>query len=323
MFGNNGRSRKEEKSESVGSSDVYLVGESFGGILASDVALTILNNTTWPFRLKGMTLINAATCYDRSKLAAEAPLVADLNPLLYPIGLLKLLPLFADEYSAKQLLLILQAKALPSVIDNAQREAYMGRVAFSLPTVLPTMPQETLQWRLSQWLEIGCVRMSTRLADFAKFPSFRTLIIAGEKDGTLPSIAEAERLASILPENFVHVVEGAGHASTCGSRIDLAAVFRMRFKELRRSKGRIIGGNGGGGGSGLWPKRNSAGDFTTTVSDISRTCMKEVAAAGEGELFGMEPRYDGANVGLNPLLYWGRNYYRRVGDNLQEFRRRQ
>ena len=131
---------------------VYLAGESFGGLLACEVANALLQDPerekdedTGRIDLKGLTLINPATSFDRSILAVEGPKAGELSPWWYPLGLLKLLPLFTDEFSGEQLLLILQAKALPSVIDNATREAYMGRVALSLPFVIPFMAQETLQ----------------------------------------------------------------------------------------------------------------------------------------------------------------------------------
>jgi hypothetical protein len=202
-----------------------------------------------------------------------------------------LLPLFTDEYSFKQLLLLLQAKGLPSVIDTPAREAYMGRVAFSLPRKLEYMPQGTLQWRLTEWLEVGCAKMESKLQDFSEFPSFRTLVIAGEKDMTLPSIAEAERLANLLPNCQVHVVEGAGHASTCGSRMDMAAVLRSRFTELQKQKSK---------------------DKSNKREEKKRTTMKPVAAEGKGAYLGIEPRYDGATIGLNPILYWSKDYYRSV-----------
>ena len=331
---------------------VYLAGESFGGILAAEVALSILSSpvsssspsaamppTSSPqpwlassmipstsftdgslissssspssINLKGLALINAATCYDRSKLAAEGPIVADLHPWLYNLGLLRLLPLFTDDYSLQQLRLILQSKALPSVIDTAAREAYMGRVAFSLPFVIPFLPQETLKWRLTQWLDYGCARMASRLVDFRKVllqkskksDDFGILIVAGEKDGALPSIAEAERLANVLPNvGLLHVVEGAGHASTCGSRVDLAALFRKCFPGLR-PRG-ILGG-------GLpWQRVGPAA--TASTDDSGRTAMKKGAAAGKGAYFGMEPRYDNATIGLNPLLYWSSRFYRKA-----------
>lgn len=271
---------------------LYLVGESFGGILASEVALTILHQNEVDKRainvdLQGLVLINPATCYDRSQLAAKGPPVSKLPPLLYPFGLMGLIPLFMDDYSLAQLFLILQANALPSVIDNPVREAFMGRVAFSLPTKLEYMNQGTLTWRLEEWLGVGCQRMESRIRDFQQYPAFRTLILVGEKDLTLPSIAEAERLVNLLPKCQVHVVEGAGHASTCGSRMDMTAQLRQTFPELRKNKSNQV--------------RNGKGKN----EDIpKRTAMKPEAANGSGPYFGMEPRYDGARIGLNPILYW-------------------
>jgi hypothetical protein len=164
----------------------------------------------------------------------------------------------------------------------------MGRVAFSLPAKLEYMPQTTLQWRLEEWLGVGCARMESRMGDFRYYhPTFRTLIVAGEKDLTLPSIAEAERLANLLPKSQVHVVEGAGHASTCGSRMDMAAVLRARFPELQKVA-----------------KTNN------DKQQKKRTAMKPVAAEGTDAYFGMEPRYDGADIGLNPILYWSYMLFR-------------
>jgi pimeloyl-ACP methyl ester carboxylesterase len=289
---------------------VYLVGESFGSLLACEVALSLLKGEKKLNNLKGLVLINAATCYDRSKLAVEAPAIAKLPSLFYPLGVLKLLPLFGDEYSASQLSLILQSKYLPSVIDSAEREAYMGRVAFSLPWKLKFMPRATLRWRLSQWLEVGCARMEARLGEFREFSNFRILIVAGERDWALPSIAEAERLASLFPNSQVHIVEGAGHASTCGSRVDLCAILRSRFSELRSA---------GISGSSSTTVDNSITNTTKPSffplpwrSNYGRTAMKETASKNKGVLFGMEPRYNGKEVGLPVWRYWSRDLYRRV-----------
>ena len=41
-------------------------------------------------------------------------------------------------------------------------------------------------------------------------------------------------LQALIPGCEVTLVPGAGHAATCGSRLDLAAVLRARFPELRR-----------------------------------------------------------------------------------------
>jgi len=269
---------------------VYLAGESFGGLLACEVANALLQDPerekdqdTGRIDLKGLTLINPATSFDRSVLAVEGPKAGDLPPWLYPLGLLKMLPLFTDEFSGEQLLLILQAKALPSVIDNATREAYMGRVALSLPFVIPFMAQETLKWRLSEWLETGCARLAAdHNTSLLRLDKLRTLIVVGEKDNALPSLEEADRLSKLwLDSAAVHVVPDAGHASTCGSRVDLAALLRGRFPELQSKE------------SG------------------TRTAMKEVASRGTGAYFGMEPRYDNGTFGLSPLEYWSSKFYRK------------
>jgi pimeloyl-ACP methyl ester carboxylesterase len=334
--GSQSASRKVSTPKSTATSTltrpVYIVGESFGGILASIVSLTLIEKSSSTttidqgdasnIDLQGLILINAATCYDRSRLALEGPKVASLNPWLYPLGLCRLLPLFWDDYSAAQLLLIFQAKALPSVIDDAYREAYMGRVAFSLPFVIPYMTQGALQWRLREWLEAGCARLAASTSSglnndslpiLSRLRLLRILIIAGEKDATLPSIAEAERLASLWPQNsVVYVVEGAGHASTCGSRMDLAALLRFRFPELR-PKGRPAKSMDKKTSNPFWfwQPQKTPPVTTSKVHRDNRTAMKPVALNGKGAYFGMEPRYDNAKIGLSPLRYWSKPYYRK------------
>jgi len=309
----NKSSRKTSPNDKKSKRPLYLAGESFGGILASEISLCLLEEAfESSFDLKGLVLINPATCYDRSQLAAKGPSIAKLPSLLYPFGLTTLLPLFTDTYSVEQLLLILQAKALPSVIDDPIRESYMGRVAFSLPTKLEYMSQGTLTWRLKEWLDAGCEMMTDRMRDFRRYKKFRTLLLVGEKDLTLPSIAEAERLANLLPNSQIHVVEGAGHASTCGSRLDLAAQMRKTFIELRND-------------DDVKDKRKAIEqkkDNTTTINNKKknrdkRIAMKAVASAGVGPYFGMEPRYDGANIGLNPILYWATGNYRAVKASIE------
>jgi hypothetical protein len=145
--------------------------------------------------------------------------------------------------------------------------------------------------------------MESRIRDFQRHPSFRTLILVGEKDLTLPSIAEAERLVNLLPKCQVHVVEGAGHASTCGSRVDMTAQMRSMFSELQSKT----------------PNPSSRNSKTTDVTIPSkRTAMKAVAAQGTGPYFGMEPRYDDASIGLNPILYWSKENFQPIKKIEQE-----
>uniref|UniRef100_A0A7S4NCV1 Uncharacterized protein n=1 Tax=Odontella aurita TaxID=265563 RepID=A0A7S4NCV1_9STRA len=181
--------------------------------------------------------------------------------------------------------MILSSEGLPSVVDTAAREAYMGRTALSLPFKLKFMPRDTLRWRLDEWLFAGCADVRSKSDDGSlsrDLGDLPVLIVAGERDETLPSVEEAARLASsdVLRDARIKVVDGAGHASTLGSRVDLAAEMRARFSLLR---------DGGG-----------------------RTAMKAEAARGAGtKELGMEPRYDGGWIGLNPLKYWSEEYFKR------------
>ena len=176
-----------KKTSSTSSSrPIYIVGESFGGILTIEVVLELAKSypTIFQQNLKGMILVNPATCYARSKLARVGPPIAtSSNTILQYIWNLitQIVPLFTDEYSLAQLLLILQAKALPSVIDTPEREAYMGRTAFTIPQKLKFMPQSTLSWRLNEWLTEGCQDLSIRKEEVKTvLNKVQTLIIAGE-----------------------------------------------------------------------------------------------------------------------------------------------
>lgn len=300
---------------------IFIVGESFGAILALLVSIAIQREEARnDFVLRGLTLINAATCYDRSRLSVEGPKVSEMNDWFYPLGVVsRLLPLFTDRYSMAQLLQILQGKALPSVIDDPCKEAYMGRVAFSLPKVLSFMPRETLQWRLTKWLDVGCKRFGTKTPpnqkNLVNLNNVRTLVIAGEIDVALPSIAEAERLANIIPNSVIHVVDGAGHASSCGARVDLTALFRCYFQqELGLID--IIRQNDRNAFTINWlqnfpwltlsnsPIQNSVNKY--------RTAMKEGASNNSGVYFGMLPRYDNSSIGLSPFRYWDQKFYKAI-----------
>jgi hypothetical protein len=157
--------------------------------------------------------------------------------------------------------------------------------------------------------------MESRLSEFRDFPNFRIQIIAAERDLALPSIAEAERLAGLFPNSQVHVVEGAGHASACGSRVDLCAILRSRYAELRSL----------GMPSNVLDNKSTVNSTESTAQKTNfflpqlakrnlraRTTMKEVAASNTGAMFGMEPRYNGKEVGLPVWQYWSKRLFRRA-----------
>lgn len=270
--------------------DVYLMGESFGGILATEVSLALLSSKEYSIQLRGLILVNPATSYLRSTLYKLGPPVANNDSLPFPLSFLQyiyslttqLVPLFLDEgRSFQQLITILSSKGLPAVVNNSQREAYMGRIAFDLANRLKFMPQETLKWRLEEWLATGNELFEDRLkkGELKELYQLKTLIVVGEKDLTLPSVEEAERLSTkVFNDVRVKVVKDAGHASTNGGSLNLIQVIRDFYPRLQTDASSSDGGDTNG--------------------------------ANE-DLFGLVPRYDNASIGLSPLLYWSEKNYRK------------
>jgi hypothetical protein len=227
----------------------------------------------------------------------------------------------------------------------------MGRVAFTLFDRIAFMPIETLRWRLDEWLEWGAsifedrldmltsVRLSTTTTTTAastttttttttatndnnnidttaapsKFTNdrtvvdnysllkisqeLRTLIIVGEFDNTLPSVEEATRLSNeLFRSSAIHVVPNAGHASTCGGSLNLMKVLRGAFPELNTDNNYNVDDE-------RRRRRRRQQSSSSRIGDENDTPTKE--------LYGLVPRYDNAWIGLNPLLYWSKEYYRK------------
>ena len=157
----------------------------------------------------------------------------------------------------------------------------MGRVAFTLPDKLKYMPHDIFLWRMEQWLIHGCNNIN-----LDNIKDVKTLLIAGDDDKTLPSVDEIQKLSNMISNNKQVIVPGAGHTSTCGSRIDLTAEIRHAFYDQIYNNDDPI------------------------PEDSRRRQMKDVARNNEKEFYGMEPRYDGnTNIGLSPLRYWDEDLY--------------
>ena len=186
-----------------------LVGESFGGALATMVAQRAVS-------VEGVVLVSPAPCYAESALASKAPPILDLPARAYYVGLASLLPLFVDRHGVRALFDIVTNKCLPGVIETPRQEAYMGRVALSLPERIARMPRGTLAWRLREWLDVGALAQPT-------------LVVFGDEDNTLPSEREAARVVALLTKARAVRVPGAGHAATLGSRVDLRAEVAAFF----------------------------------------------------------------------------------------------
>ena len=203
---------------------VYLVGESFGGVLALSVAL---RNTKPPAGLAGLVLINPATSVTRSwparlpgLLDAVASLPAGASDLTYQA---LATPIFAAiSGDPLQLGRRRSDAGLPPPIALANT---VGRLAGQLPeiTALPNaLPLDTLAYRLDM------LTKAAEASDKLKLGTLRlpVQILCSTEDKVLPSSEEGKRLARILPNARVTLLEESGHVPLLEARVALADVLR-------------------------------------------------------------------------------------------------
>ena len=224
---------------------VLLVGESFGATLAVAVAHQVEQSGS-SAGLRGLVLVNPATSYRRSALATFGPLCASLSGPLYALSLVAFAAfVLTPAYQAPSFLATITAQKATELNNNPHREAFVGRVAMGAylgvkspqlaigPLLaIDVFAPEDLAFRLSEWLAYGADLVDDRqLMSNLKLP---TLAVVGDLDRLLPSCEEAERLrVACGPARWrgTTVVQGAGHASTLGNRVDLLEEIRTSFAD--------------------------------------------------------------------------------------------
>ena len=230
---------------------VLLVGESFGATLALAVAHELQERCgAPPPGVRGVMVVNPATSYRRSALATVGPLCASFaGPLLAPLYALSLFVFSAyiltPAYQAPSLLATITAQKATELNNNPYREAFVGRVAMGAylgqrseqlaigPLLaINVFDPDDLRFRLEQWLGYGADLVNSR--DVVRELKLPMQAVVGDLDRLLPSMDEAERLRDACgPERWrgTSVVQGAGHASTLGNRVDLLHEIRRAFAD--------------------------------------------------------------------------------------------
>uniref|UniRef100_A0A7S1JG12 AB hydrolase-1 domain-containing protein n=1 Tax=Eutreptiella gymnastica TaxID=73025 RepID=A0A7S1JG12_9EUGL len=195
---------------------VCVLGESFGGLLALDVAART--------DVDGLAVVNPATSWNTSW-----PSQAGVWSKVLPAPLVTLICLaIALATGDKGTFTNLWDAALGKQpkgeleISPADRD-YMYAM---LPTVIERMsnpiPLATLEWRLFQWLYPG----SRDFDQLSECPQLWTqgtevLILCGDEDSLLPSREEGVRLRDFIPNSRLRYVETAGHMGWSDQRLDL------------------------------------------------------------------------------------------------------
>jgi pimeloyl-ACP methyl ester carboxylesterase len=189
-----------------------VIGESFGGLLASYLAVRLQR------KLSKLVLVNPASAYDQTMWPILGPLVASSGPAYPIVGLTTLL---ATCMQPAQLLSLSQ----PIISAAQQGRMPTKEINDIMETSLPLLDKiqpSVLSWRLKEWLAVGAYVMKEQ---YGKITT-PTVVLAGVNDRMLPSKREAKRLQKVMRRTTVEVIEftDSSHAFLYGS-VDLAEVI--------------------------------------------------------------------------------------------------
>lgn len=181
----------EEELKKSPSRSVYLCGESFGGCLALKVALRS------PHLFKRIILSNPASSFNQRAL------------LRWGSQLNRFLPEFIHEFTAIILL---------PFLSNLARTGPRERRA--LLDAMQSVPGKIANWRLSMLADFDVDE--TQLRHLTQ----PVLVIAGAADQLLPSVEEAERLVTCLPNAKMVILPESGHACLLETDISLLNIMK-------------------------------------------------------------------------------------------------
>jgi pimeloyl-ACP methyl ester carboxylesterase len=193
---------------------VYVLGESFGGVLALAVAAAC------PTLVDRMVLVNPATSFADSPWASLGPLLPVVPAELYRGLPLALAPVLGNPVNL-----------LAAALDGAEPGAGAGEVAAlvargaaqllsQLPLLSELLPPQTLAFKLDL-LRDGCAAVAPLLG---RVPQ-RVLLLVGDADLLIPSAQEGPRLARALPRAHLRVERGRSHALLQEGGVDLVAIM--------------------------------------------------------------------------------------------------
>lgn len=204
--------------------EVYLMGESFGGIVVLSLGMDNSEPDAMPDRI---VLVNAASCFDRTPLGRLSEWIIRLPEPFFSLAWLPAVFMLFDNGMfgniAEGVSKTLAGKDIevPRILDAEDRQAFVKRV---FPKILEKMRlrSDDLRWRLKEWLLPGCKEVNPRLKD-VQVP---VLAVAGTADLLLPSLEEALKFEREIADCTVRLVEGAGHAGVLDHRADLLKMIQ-------------------------------------------------------------------------------------------------
>uniref|UniRef100_A0A383WM75 Phospholipid/glycerol acyltransferase domain-containing protein n=1 Tax=Tetradesmus obliquus TaxID=3088 RepID=A0A383WM75_TETOB len=218
---------KTELEWSDGGRPVYLLGESFGGILCLALAQKLGDY------VDRVVLVNPASSFTNTPWPALGPLLTQLPADVYKLLPFALAPIMSNPISM----------ALNDVDSRAPLPQQASDLLYGLIDLAPqlgalrlVLPPETLAWRLTL-LQQGSAWLTPRLKDIQQ----RVLVLAGDQDLLIPSREEAARLGKALPRARSRILPNRSHALLQEAGVDLVQLLEAEgfyITERRMSNGR-------------------------------------------------------------------------------------
>ena len=209
------------EAEDGSTDDVYLIGESMGGMLALCVA------ASRPDLITRLILVNPASSFDKSVWPTLGPALPSIPNELWGALPFALAPVLIDPVRMARGMVdkfidTPSDDPLGSLVSGA--EELMGLIP-ALGALSEIIPRETLAHRL-EILREGCEFLNAN--DYARLTTINvpTLVVASENDNLIPSLSESARLKAFLPNCKVEVLKGASHAALQEPGVDLMEIAR-------------------------------------------------------------------------------------------------
>ncbi|GAU11583.1 hypothetical protein TSUD_345740 [Trifolium subterraneum] len=186
---------------------IYLVGDSLGGCLALAVAA---RNPTVDLVL---ILVNPATSFGRSQLQPLLPILESFPDELHVTVPFLLSFIMGDPVKMASVNI---GNGLPPTKIIEQLSSNLTSLLPYLPELANIIPRATLLWKI-KLLKSAAAYTNSRLHAVRA----EVLVLASAKDNMLPSVNEAQRLASSLKNCKVRIFKDNGHTLLLGEEYKL------------------------------------------------------------------------------------------------------
>ena len=195
------------------STPVYVMGESFGGILAVELAARN------PGLVDRVVLVNPATSYLKSLWPQIGPILLQTPQEAYGILPLLLAPVLGNPIN-------LLSGAMDGATGDLTQQAMQlvqGAIGLlqQLPILAEILPRDTLEHKLRLLAE-GCEVVEGRYPMVEQ----RVFALVGDQDFLLPSADEAKDLKRRLPRCHVRVERGRSHALLQEGGVNLVQILK-------------------------------------------------------------------------------------------------